>query len=303
MRPIKIILGVGAFLLLAGCNNFPKWGGTRGPEVNLPREAPPAAALVQQLNDNSQRLQTLESRELTIDARERMTPIGLTGMMSCQKPKNFRMMAKVLGNQAVDMGSNDQEFWYWISKAEPPYLVHCSYQDLASGAARMPFPFQPEWIMETFGMADYDPAAKYEVNGSNARTIELIQQTVSPQGQPVRKVVVFSRPTSTSARPQVIAYLLQEPNGKEICSAHVGQTQYDPKSGVTVPRQVTLSWPAQQVEMKMTLDKLQVNSPIDRDRAVGLFTRPRMANVPTYDLARGAETPVGAVQRTGGFMK
>jgi hypothetical protein len=306
MRPNKLLLGMGAFLLLAGCNNFPKWGGTRAPDVGLPRESPQAAALVQQLNENSQRIQALECRNLSIDAKVRLQPnIGLEGQMSCQKGKNFRMVATFMGKQAVDMGSNDQEFWYWISRAEPPYLVHCSYQDLPSVAAagRMPFPFQPEWIMETFGMSDYDPSSKYEVNGNNPKTIDLIQQTVSSQGQPVRKVVVFSRPTSTSTRPQVIAYLLQDPNGKEICSAHITQTQYDQKTGATVPRQVTLSWPAEHMEMRMTLDRIQVNNPVDRDRAAALFTRPHLANVPTYDLARGPETAVGAVQQTGGFMK
>ena len=53
--------------------------------------------------------------------------------MACQKPRDFRLRAKILGTPAVDLGSNDQEFWYWISKVNPPHVYHCSYENLKTG--------------------------------------------------------------------------------------------------------------------------------------------------------------------------
>jgi hypothetical protein len=54
----------------------------------------------------------------------------------------------------------------------------------------------------------------------------------------------------------------------------------------------------------MKLDEVNVNSPINEQRAARLFTRPSLSNVPSYDLARRSlDTPTGQVQRTGGFLR
>src|SRR5262245_37313560 len=149
MRRIPGVIVFAAVFLLSGCSNGSKWGGIiRGPQPAPPAETPTAAALVDYLNRNAKQLQSLECQERDLDCRQGLQVVGLRGKMVCQRPKNFRLGAQLMGSQAVDMGSNNQEFWYWISKADPPYLFHCSYGDLQRGGVRMPFPFQPEWIME-----------------------------------------------------------------------------------------------------------------------------------------------------------
>jgi hypothetical protein len=301
MRQIMAALGLGA-LLLAGCLPHNVRGGTGPDTAPVPAKTPDVPGLVSYLNDNAQRLQSLECRDVSIDARQGSQPIGLSGVMSCARPRNFRLQARVLGSPAVDMGSNDQEFWYWISKAEPPYLVHCAYQDLARGNVPLPFPFQPDWILETLGMAESNPNGKYELK-VNPKTLELIEQTVSNQGQPVYKVTVFNRAPSGSGQPQVTAHLLQDANHKEICSAYVAEVQVDKGSGGVFPRRVTLVWPAEQVQMALKLDSVRVNGLVDRDRMAALFTRPQMPNVPTIDLARLPARPTGQVQRVRGSMR
>jgi hypothetical protein len=307
MRAILSCVGLGAVLLLVGCKT---WGfahdrGNPPPPPRANAETPDAATLVGYLNDNARRLQSVESPDVFITARGGEMKGGLTGKLSCQKPRSLRLQAIFMGSQAVDLGSNDQEFWYWFKQGEPNYLMHCSYQDLSAGNAKIPFPFQPDWILATLGMAEYDPNAKYVLNKDNPRTLELVEQTTSPQGVPLRKVTVFSRNGAGSGRPQVIAHKLQDANGKDICAAHVADVQYDQHSGAVVPKKVKLLWPAADLEMEMTFEKLIVNRGIDRDRAAALFTRPQM-NVPTYDLGRGPETPAspsGYVRRTGGFTR
>jgi hypothetical protein len=268
----------------------------------LPTDSPTAPQLVKYLNDNAARLQSLECRDLWIAAKQGGQAIDMPGLMVCQKPRNFRLNAKAVGNPAVDLGSNQNEFWYWINKSDPPYLFHCAYQDLADGKARaMPFPFQPEWVMEALGMATYDPAGDYEVRNSQ-NTIELIQKTRSPQGQPIRKVTVFNRQATRSGQPVVAAYALQDANGKTICTATVNEVKTDRNSGATVPLQVHLSWPQQQIDLKMKFDNLIVNQ-LASERASALFTRPLMPNTPSYDLARGLDQPTGQVERTSGVMR
>jgi hypothetical protein len=287
------------FLLLTGCSHFP-WtrSAPDSPGLTVTAANPTAADLIASLNDNARRVQALECRALDMDCTQKYQSISLQANMVCQKPRNFRLGAKILGNTGVDMGSNDSEFWYWISKAEPPYLVHCSYQDLATGQVRMPFPFQPDWIMEALGIAEMDPAKNYELIPRQGK-FELVERTVSPQGQQVRKVTVIAR---TRTQYQVTAHLLQDVNGKEICSAYVSEVQQDPTSGALLPRVVQLLWPAEQMKMKMRLSGITVNPGLPQERVARLFTRPTLRDVPSYDLARGLDGGNDPIRRARGSM-
>jgi hypothetical protein len=158
MGRLLSVFGFGALLLVTGCT--PPWTNVVKPPQNQGRyisETPTAAQLVGQLNATSQRLRSLECRDVDIKAKQGHQTIDVLSSMICQKPRDFRLKANVIGQPALDIGSNSQEFWFWLSKNEPPYLFHCSYADMARGGVSLPFPFQPEWVMEALGMADHDP--------------------------------------------------------------------------------------------------------------------------------------------------
>lgn len=298
MRQIRFALAPVVLLLVAGCiPQFTK--NTSTTQTPSPVPTPDAATLVGYLNDNAKRVQSIECPSLSIDARQGIQTVGLSGMMSCQKPRNFRLQATLFGSPAVDMGSNDTEFWYWISKADPPYLVHCSYQDMATGNVYLPFPFQPDWVMEALGMAEYNPQGKYQVQASRTE-VNLIEETVSSQGKPVRKVTVFDLRKATNGVPQVKAHLLQDSGGREICSARVTEVQYDKVSQGVFPYRVTLYWPEERMQMTMRLDSVRVNQLTDQNRIARLFTRPQMPDVRSIDLARIQARPTGMVQRVSG---
>ncbi len=208
---------------------------------------------------------------------------GLRGTMVTEKPRNFRLGAKTLGNPVVDLGSNDQEFWYWISKADPPYQVYCSYKDLNEGQVRrMPFPFQPQWVMESMGLGPYGPADKYQLE-HDADTIKLVEKTTSPQGTAVRKVIVFKRRPVQPPNPQVTDYLLlDDTSGKEICAAHIGEVHVDRATGALVPKRLELRWPAEKIRLALRMDGTVINPPV----SPLVFTRQSMPNIQSFNLAR-----------------
>lgn len=274
-------------MLLAGCNSWPhlRGDGKNMPPARVSSTVPTAGDLVAYLNDNARRMQTMECRELLLDASHRMQAIGLKGQMACQKPKNFRMVANAAGQPAVDMGSNNQEFWYWISKGDPPYLFHCSHQDFSQGRARMPFPFQPDWVVEALGMGEYDPNRNYQVV-PHPNTLELIETVAAPSGRPIKKVTVFNR-AATSV--QVSAYILQDASGKEICGAYVQESAQDRATGAMYPRRLQLVWPDEHIKLKMRLEEVTINGGIDETRSARLFARPALRDIQAYNLALSPE--------------
>jgi len=305
MRQFSAVLGLAAMLLLAGCNNWPHLRGTNNgaPAPRAFTDTPTRETLVDYLNRNARLIQSVDVNELDLDARQGQQSVGLRGWMVCQKPKNFRMTGKVVGKDAVDMGSNEREFWYWISKSEPPYLFHCSYDDLGRGRARMPFPFQPDWIMESLGIQELGSPENFQVV-TKRDTIELVEASRSPQGQPVQKVTVFNNNATRGSAPPVAAHILRDASGKEICGAYISAVQQDRGTGAVIPKKIRLVWPSEKMELNLKLDEVEVNKQIESQRATIWFTRPNLENVSTYNLASGLDAaPTGAVRRVSGYSR
>jgi hypothetical protein len=281
---------------LVGCNHTPIIRDNTNPPPPPGAKQPDAPSLVNYLNQNAKLVQTVRAK-VDMDCKADGQSIALGGHMACQKPLNFRLKANVLGQPAVDLGSNSQEFWYWISKAQPPHVYFCSYRDLASGKVRVPFPFQPDMVVTALGIAEYDPKATYQVKAS-AKTLELIQDAVSPAGQPVKKITVFNRMiASAPGQPQVLAHVLRDARGNLICQAHIQRIKVDRATNAVVPTRVRIEWPAQKVTMQMDLSDIRVNA-IDKAQADALFQRGDL-KYSTYDLARGFAVTPSSLQRTG----
>jgi hypothetical protein len=191
--------------------------------------------------------------------------------------------APALAGRVVDLGSNDQEFWWWISKDTPPDQYYCSYKDLQDGRVQaLPFPFQPEWIMETLGLGPYGPPEKYEMSHDDY-TIKLTERIRSPQGRPVRKVIVLRRAEQKAPNAQVIQYLLvDDVSNQELCSAHIDQVQVSKKEGAVLPMRMELRWPAAKARLEMRFDNIVVNSSLPQ----AAFVRQSMPGVRARDLAQ-----------------
>jgi hypothetical protein len=283
-------LGVALVLaipLVAGCRLLPN-NGPGNPAIP-PDRTPDVPALVNYLNQNAARVQTVRAK-VDIDAKQGRQAIGLGGMMACQKPRDFRLRANVLAQPAVDLGSNDQRFWYWISKASPPNVYFCSYKDLARGNVNVPFPFQPDMVMAALNMAEYDPKAKYDLK-VQAKTLELTQDAIGPNGQPVKRTTVFARLLARPGEPQVLSHILKDSKGKLICQANIERVTTDRNTGALIPTRVTIEWPAQSVSMKLMLRDVEVNT-LDKKTASRLFQPTGLEGYDSFDLAQGkVETP------------
>src|SRR5689334_25395895 len=121
MRSIIAGMGLAVLVLTVGCDVLAphkRNGGGQGKDADIAQLPPPSTeALVQYMNRNAALLrpgEALKCTKLKIDCKADGRTFGLDGSMMCAKPRNFRLMAELFGQPAVDIGSNDQEFWYWI---------------------------------------------------------------------------------------------------------------------------------------------------------------------------------------------
>jgi hypothetical protein len=287
------LLCFGLLILSAvpGCEST-RWNWLKPAEKEAPSNGSAPAnvvGLVKYLNENASLVQSVRTAEVSIDATMGNQSFGLRGALFAEKPRNFRMKVTSFGKDEVDIGSNANEFWFWAAKNPDPYQFFCAYQDLNEGRVRvqMPLPIQPEWVMEAMGMGVYGPAEKYTLESESAQLIRLVEKTKSPQGQPLRKVIVMNRRAVNAPTPQITAYLLlDDATGQEICSAHITATKLvavNRKEGALVPYKMELRMPKQNMRMQLKLDSMTVNSPI----VATAFVRQQMNGIDAFNLATG----------------
>jgi hypothetical protein len=295
------MLGLMLVVATTGCEST-RWNWLKkegpGPDVVKPGAPSSTSGLIAYLNDNASRVKTVRFDDVSVDAVMGSQPFGLRGRIYAEQPRSFRMKVTALGKEEVDIGSNANEFWFWAAKNPDPYQYFCSYKDLNEGRIRMmPLPIQPEWVMEAMGLGPYGPADKYRLESDpDPKLLRLVEKSKSPQGYPVRKVIVMNRREQRAPNPQVTAFLLlDDSTGHEICSAHIISTRQDRSTGAILPYKMELRMPTQKMKLSLKMDDMAINGPI-----VGTsFARPQMTGVEPFNLATG-KTESWGTRRVGG---
>ena len=304
----SIIAGVSliALLLAVGCNHLmpnQRDSVASGPAVNS--ATPTVDNLIEYLNNNAAAVkpdQAITCRNVMIDVHAEGGQGGIDCKMICQAPRHFRLSGVALGQPMVEVGSNDKEFWFWSKQINPPYLFHCSYNDLANGV-KVPFPFQPDMVLNALGLAPYDRTKKYTMktvddNKARRKLIELTEQTLSPDHKPIQKITVFNSVTAELPQPQVIAHIIKDEQGRVVCSATIRYAQrVDGINGPIIPRIVDFNWPEQKMKMTMRIENPSIIA-MPPAKAASIFNRQDL-QYQSVDLATQAMDGAG-VQQAGG---
>ena len=54
----------------------------------------------------------------------------------------------MMGSSELDVGSNDELFWFWIKRNKPRALFYCRHDQFGSSNARQMIPVDPGWLAE-----------------------------------------------------------------------------------------------------------------------------------------------------------
>jgi hypothetical protein len=280
-------------MLLAGCNIFrarPEKPDAKAPAVPTGQtDKPTPERLVRYLNDQASLLNSIETTDLRIDVRSQGASVGLdTGTLLCQKPRYFKLVGKKFGSQEVIVGSNEDRFWFYVKRDPSDALFHCSYTDFEKGAVDLPFPFEPEWVLEALGMATIGQG-NMRVDEDKA-TFRLIEKTTL-RGQDITKVTVFYKGNARGDQPQVKERMMYDAKNQLICAATIKNVtripvERGPDARVaTVPQSVKLVWPHQDTELILDLGKVRINERLSMES----FQMPRLGSK-QIDLGRDKPT-------------
>jgi hypothetical protein len=223
---------------------------------------------VAQWNANAQKIDSVICRRVEIDGKSEDQIYSLNAQMAYQRTNRFRLSAtSPMGKSEVDLGSNEDEIWFWIARATPPAVYFCKREQLPN--VRLGTPFQPDWLMEAMGVMPVDLKLYRPGDADTAEYFTLVAEQRSPTGEPVIKRIVFNRRSQ-----RIDAFELFNLKGGLLARAEVLEYHDNPEAGVFLPRVVQVEWPQTDTKLKLRLQSrsLRFNN-INAELAGQLFRR------------------------------
>jgi hypothetical protein len=243
-----------------------------------PRVLPAAPGLEQVIsavNRNALQIQSFSTTSASLSVPGNPT---LHASIAYQRPRGFRLRAETgLTGAEVDLGSNDQIFWYWIRRQQPPAVYFCRHDQFATCPARAMIPIEPTWLVEALGTAEIDPALPHQGPfpvGGNRLEIRTIRET--PEG-PTTRVTILDAVSAW-----IMEQHVYDARGQLRASAVAEGYRRDPLSGLYMPSAVRVSCPPAGFSMRIELGNVEVNRPLGDPGE--LWTIPTFPGTPMVDL-------------------
>ncbi|MEM9412559.1 MAG: hypothetical protein AAGA30_15705 [Planctomycetota bacterium] len=278
--------------VLPGCQIFDRF--RFHPEQNSPiifESQPSKEELILHLKEQSERIQQLQSEvKLSVAGMP-----SLRGTLAVESPKRLRLTAGLLGvtDLGVDIGSNDEVFWFWTKVARPgeePGIYFANHDQYRNSPLQTQIPIEPSWIIDSLGLLRFE--SQDRVEGPYQRPDERIElHTFRNVGsQPtVRKTVIDPK----------FGWIMQQSvydaSGRLIAYSDSIKHKHYPEENVSLPSQIRITaYDPDGNTLKMTVDttRFRLNSIYgDPDK---LWSMPRPGDVPMIDLVKGilqAENP------------
>jgi hypothetical protein len=274
---IRGVSGAVCVLALVGCTSVP----FREPAAPRGSRADQEIAdrFLAHWNQNAKQINSVVCRAVDVSGTSEGQSYTLDAMLAFQEPNSFRLTGKFLGKHEADLGSNNQEVWFWMARAQPPAVYFCKREDLPK--VSLPMPFHPDDLIQVLGSVPLDPS-RYRFEKGWDQFVTLIASETAPSGDPVVKRIVIDRETGRAARFEVWDLYSNQP--RKLAEAEILRYHED-TTGVFVPQKVKLRFPAAQTDLMLTLRSraIEVNQ-IDDEWAANLFSRGNYVNSQVVDL-------------------
>ncbi|MES2790725.1 MAG: hypothetical protein V4719_14025 [Planctomycetota bacterium] len=205
----------------------------------------------------------------------------LSANMMVERPRNFRLQASIPTGNLVDLGSNDERFWFWMRNDSEPAILTARHDCLTTAQQQLPLPFEPDWLIEALGVIPLDEnEIEFEKHPTDPKRVLFRRQRNAPDGSTVQLVS-----TVDTCFGVIVEHSLTDRSGKAIAVTRMGEHQRDGKSGVVLAHHVELSWPQEKLGLNIRMGAIEVNP----EKLSGKqFEMPQIANCPVIDI--GGET-------------
>jgi hypothetical protein len=287
------ILALAAFVAGTGCHAGLS-GNTAKQEPPIPRETVTVKRFIDQHNKNASAVKSL-SAQPRIEALADGSRHRVNGLMDMERPRGFRLNIRSsgMGAQVADIGSNEQEFWFWVKDNKDKAVYFCDYKDVNS--SQLAVTYQPDWIIEALGLREIDPREAATIAASKLSDkpglLVLTQARRDNHGQMITKETIVDEATGhikehrlwAGAKKDLLAKATVDHYARHILK----ETDANPSgSQIDLPEKFRLEWVAEKFALDVTMDKVKVNPQFPKEMREAKFTEPSFPGTNRINLAR-----------------
>lgn len=197
--------------------------------------------------------------------------------LEIERPRRFRMRAELLGPE-MDLGSNDELFWFWVKRNPQPAVYYARHEQFARSNTRQMLPVDPLWLTDALGVVQFDPLAKFEgpfPAGQNR--VQIRTKVPTPEGEQTRAYILHDQ------YGWILEQHVYDVRGQVIASARASKHRHFPNEQVTLPLHVDLQIPSAQLSFSVNVSGYQFNN-LHGD-TTQLWALPKFEGYPLVDLA------------------
>lgn len=283
MLVLILFCGSGATCARSFRNPFAPSLGPPAPEVLLPGAS--LEQVIAAVNQNSMRIVSYQTNNASITVPGMPNIPLLRGNIAAQRPCRVRLQASTaLSGPEVDLGSNEDLFWFWVRRNDPPALYFSRHDQFVGSAAQQVMPVEPQWLFDALGLMQFTPNDRHEGPWPHGNgTLEIRSVVTTRSGTMTKSTVIDAR------RAWVLEQHIYDTSGVLLASAVARSHRYYPELGVSLPQEVDIRLPSAQLAMTIDVGTVVLNQGADNP---SLWALPVMSGYPQVDLGTA---PPGAV--------
>jgi len=255
------------------------------------------AEFVAEHNRNAERIQSLTAKP-TIGVAGKAMRGRADGRLALVRPRDFKLQLARMGNTLADIGSNDDEFWFWV-QGDDKSIYWCNYDELDS--TPLAVTYQPDWIMEALGLKaiSAEEAARIKRReGSERGTTALVFPPTRNGGETYTRMMIVSNATRRIKEHRIYAgnlqTLLAQAEVSRFKDFDAGSSQAGARETCYLPESVKLSWKRDQLTLDVLLQDVTINQ-FESSKIAAFFVEPV---VPGYERVNLAELSRGQPRDT-----
>lgn len=208
---------------------------------------------------------------------------GLRTTVSLERELRFRLKAKLIGPE-LDIGSNDELFWFWAKHTPEPLVFYASHRDFAASPTRGMFPVNPHWLIEAIGLVQLEPGGMHE--GPFPRgdgRVEVRTRLAKPAGDMTRVLVIDER------YGWILEHHLYDATGRAVASSRTSGHRYNAAAAAALPHRIEIEMPDAQLALTIEVNEYTINSLYGSPKQ--LWKMPQFEGYTPVDIAAPQSSP------------
>jgi hypothetical protein len=184
--------------------------------------------LIQEVNQRNAAITSVACDRLLARTWERGLPFKLRGSLYYEKHLNFRMRFVSAFGEELDIGSNNDIFWYWSRRDKHPGLYYAAYEDYQR--TRLKTPFNPVFLRRILGLENIN--VEDARLGENEEHMVVMHKEVNSMGKNINFSIFINK-----ADKRIGGALITDMAGTPLASAEIQECTSD-----GLPTKIVIVW-------------------------------------------------------------